>query len=175
MQDDELTANRFKGLEWSDWELSLSKDRPTGSSGFFWCDFKFHEKKNIFLRQGLFDFDTKPAAVYEIGVKFPSPKRKIYPMYFRASLGFRNYKYLEALSIINNPRARKEVQRLLGGNCRIYIRRALIEYTSFDEMRGNTRAISRYLQTFDYAWRHHGKRGHRKLVKHSILLSDDTL
>ena len=96
-------------------------------------------------------------------------------MYFRASLGFRNYKYLEALSIINNPRARKEVKRLLDGNCRIYIRRALIEHTSFDEMRGNTRAISRYLQTFDYAWRHHGKRGHRKLVKHSILLSDDTL
>lgn len=94
-------------------------------------------------------------------------------MYFKATLGITAYKGVEAISLIANPKVRQEANRVLGDNCQIYIRRGVMkEWTDKHEQ---IETLTKHLRKIDYAWRKHGKGGHRKLVRNKIVLSDDKL
>ena len=98
----------MKKLAWSKWELALSRTPPPKIPG---AVFKLSERYNVFLRKNLFDNDLNYQCVFEIGVTLPgAKKRRIYPMYFRTSLGFNVCKGMEPICLVNNSGVRKEVR-----------------------------------------------------------------
>ena len=159
-------------LEWSEWCLAISQHLPMG------YNYKKLQKSQVFggcyLRRNLFDNDNKTPAVYEVGVKYTHFKKKINVMYRRVSSGFGTNKRL-ILYIVRSKKVRSEVERLVSTKFDIYIRRGVSKAKSKAKSMDDIKTAAGHLNSFDYAWARHGKKGHRKIVKDKHMLSDSNL
>lgn len=172
LSDAKVMVGPLKKLEWSDWYLAVCPRIPVGYSP------RKFQKSSVFSayhRRNLFDNDTKIPAVYEVGIKFSGYlKKKIHVVYYRASGSFTTNRKL-TLYILRNYKVRSEVERLIQDNCEIFIRRGVTKGKNMKKNMDEIGAADKYLNGFDYAWRRHGKRAHRKLVKKGIMLSSSAL
>ena len=163
----------LKKLEWTDWTLAVSDKVPIGYSH---KKFIRSQVFSSFHRRNLFENEKTRPAIYEVGIKFPGYYRKrIYTMYFRTSKGCTRHKGLFSLYILRQKKVRMEVSRLLDQRFVVYMRRGVAKGKDKKKTQADIIAAAKYLDTFDYAWRKHGRSGHRKFVKNKVLLSDNAL
>lgn len=170
--DAKLMTGPLKKLEWSEWYLAISQHLPMG------YNYKKLQKSQMFggcyLRRNLFDNAKNTPAVYEVGVKYTHFKKKIHVMYNRASRGSSTNKRL-ILYIVRNKKVRSEVDRLVSMKFDIYIRRGVSKAKNKVKSMDDIKTAAGHLNSFDYAWGRHGKKGHRKVVKEKQMLSDNSL
>ena len=169
MNDAKLLTGPLNPLRWSEWYLSICHRIPQSLPS---QRFKKSSIFGAYHRRNLFDNDTNTHAVYEIGVKkYGKWKTKKHVMYFRVCRGFSDNKSL-ILYLLLGKKIRKEVERLIGDKFEIHIRRGVVKSGTKASVTG---AGGYLLANYDYAWRWHGKKGHRKVTKDGTLLSDPAL
>ena len=173
IQDSKLMSGPLKKLEWTDWMLAISEKVPIGYSHM---KFRRSQVFSAFHRKNLFGNDTTRPAIYEVGFKFPGYLRKrVYAMYYRTNYGNRTNARLMSLYIIRQKKVREEISRLIDERCVVYIRRGVAKDKNMKKNKETIKAASNYLNTFDYAWKRHGKSGHRNVVMKGKLVSDKSL
>ena len=132
--------------------------QPRNSSGFF---------RKIFAGQT----GCLPS-VLEFGVKLPTGK-KVWAMCYRKHYQNKDTgKYLLASLLLKNNEIHKEIESILKENCEVYLRWATPFGKDKKVKLANFEAAVSYIESFDYAWSRHGKNGHRRVLKHGVLLSD---
>ena len=139
----------LKLVKWTDWQIAACSAIPQGHSK---SDFKRPRNSNGFYRKisASRQTDSLPCAL-EIGVKLPKG-RKIWAMCYMKHCQNKSGTQVTLDSLLLKDHViQKEIERVLGDNCEVYLRWATpigkgkkVKLTNFEA------AIS-YIEGFDYA------------------------